>query len=234
MSFHDEDLTNFGSSHQPVVLAALKKLPASAKSAPFYQTFVKSLMDVVLTIAAAPLILTLVGVFALLVALDGHNPFYTQERVGRNGRKFRMFKLRSMLPNADQLLKEHLANNPEARAEWALNQKLVHDPRITRVGRLIRKTSIDEMPQFLNVLLGDMSLVGPRPFTTDQVDLYKGLRYYDVRPGLTGLWQISTRHESEFASRVQFDDLYVRTLSFAGDIRILFRTVAAVARGTGC
>ncbi len=234
MSFHDDDLSSFRSSHQPVILSAIKSVSKSRSTDSLYARFVKPAFDCLLVLLFAPIILTIVIVSALIVALDGHNPFYAQERVGQNGKTFRLFKLRSMVPNADALLEAHLAANPDAKAEWDLNQKLRDDPRITRFGRIIRKTSIDEMPQFLNVLLGDMALVGPRPFTVDQREDYTGIRYFDLRPGLSGLWQISTRHDSEFVARAQFDDLYARSLSFSGDIRIMLRTLVAIARGTGC
>ncbi len=234
MSFHDDDLSSFRSSHQPVILSAIKSVSKSRSTDSLYARFVKPAFDCLLVLLFAPIILTIVLVSALIVALDGHNPFYAQERVGQNGKTFRLFKLRSMVPNADALLEAHLAANPDAKVEWDLNQKLRDDPRITRFGRIIRKTSIDEMPQFLNVLLGDMALVGPRPFTVDQREDYTGIRYFDLRPGLSGLWQISTRHDSEFVARAQFDDLYARSLSFSGDIRIMLRTLVAIARGTGC
>ncbi len=234
MSFHDDDLSSFRSSHKPVILSAIKSVSSARATDGIYARVVKPALDVLLVLLFAPIILTIVGVSALIVALDGHNPFYAQERVGQGGKVFRLYKLRSMVPNADALLAEHLANNPDAQAEWDLNQKLRNDPRITLAGRFIRKSSIDEMPQFLNVLFGDMSLIGPRPFTVDQRDQYTGTRYFDLRPGLSGLWQISTRHDSEFVARAQFDDLYARSLSFGGDIRIMLRTLVAVARGTGC
>ena len=198
-----------------------------------YRRFGKRAFDLVCVIAALPVWLPIMMVFALIVARDGHNPFYTQDRVGRGGRIFRMIKLRSMVPNADAKLEAHLEAHTEARAEWDATQKLKSDPRITRTGRLIRKTSVDELPQLLNVLTGDMSLVGPRPFMTKQAKLYHGQGYYKVRPGLTGLWQVSDRNECEFAERTHYDDTYERTLSLRSDLSILLRTASVVARGTG-
>jgi len=186
-----------------------------------------------LVLLAMPLWLPLAAVGAVLVMLDGHNPFYSQERIGRNGRVFRIWKLRSMVPDADAFLESHLAHNAEARAEWDTTQKLKQDPRITPVGRVLRKISLDELPQLVNVLTGDMSLVGPRPIMVSQQSLYPGRRYYDMRPGLTGLWQVSQRNECSFAGRVRFDDVYHRTMSFGTDLRILGQTVAVVLRGTG-
>jgi lipopolysaccharide/colanic/teichoic acid biosynthesis glycosyltransferase len=161
---------------------------------PVYRVFGKRAIDLTLVLLAMPLWLPLLVIGAALVMLDGHNPFYSQERIGRNGRVFRIWKLRSMVPDADVFLENHLANNPEARAEWDVTQKLKEDPRITPVGRVLRKISLDELPQLLNVLTGDMSLVGPRPIMVNQQALYPGRRYYDMRPGLTGLWQVSDRN----------------------------------------
>jgi len=211
--------------------------PRRASSGPgrsaFYRAFGKRAIDVMLVLLAMPLWLPLAAVGAVLVMLDGHNPFYSQERIGRNGRVFRIWKLRSMVPDADAFLESHLAHNAEARAEWDATQKLKQDPRITPVGRVLRKISLDELPQLANVLTGDMSLVGPRPIMVSQQSLYPGRRYYDMRPGLTGLWQVSDRNECSFAGRVRFDDVYHRTMSFGTDLRILGQTVAVVLRGTG-
>ncbi|NBC96897.1 MAG: sugar transferase, partial [Deinococcus-Thermus bacterium] len=128
-----------------------------------YRDVFKRWLDIAIVLLAAPILVPLVGVFALLVTSDGGGPFYRQERVGRNGRTYRMWKLRSMVPDAEAALAAHLAADPEARAEWAHHQKLRNDPRITPVGRFLRTYSFDELPQFWNVLTGDMSLVGPRP-----------------------------------------------------------------------
>ncbi|MBP0483112.1 sugar transferase [Sagittula salina] len=198
-----------------------------------YRDSMKRMLDVgiVLLLALPAALLTLV--FALLVACDGHNPFYRQTRVGRNDHSFRMWKLRSMVPDADRLLEDHLASNPEARAEWDRDQKLRHDPRITRIGRLIRKTSIDELPQLWNVVTGDMSLVGPRPMMLSQRAIYPGTAYYSLRPGITGYWQTSVRNESSFAERAGFDSAYLRDLSLFTDLKVLLKTVRVVIDGTG-
>jgi len=138
-----------------------------------------------------------------------------------------------MVTDADERLREHLENNPTAKLEWDVNQKLRNDPRITAVGHFIRKTSLDELPQLFNVLLGDMSIVGPRPFLPNQKDLYKGHAYYTMRPGLTGLWQVSDRNESSFAERTIYDNQYAQKLTLRTDASIVLRTVGAVVRGTG-
>ena len=170
---------------------------------------------------------------ALLVALDGHNPFYSQLRVGKDGKHFRMWKLRTMVHNADVLLESYLDRYPEARAEWDSTQKLKNDPRITFVGRLLRKSSMAELPQLFNVLNGTMSLVGPRPMMVNQQNTYTGHAYYRLRPGITGLWQVSDRNHCKFIGRVQYDEQYDKTLSLKTDLRVLFLTVAVVLRGTG-
>jgi lipopolysaccharide/colanic/teichoic acid biosynthesis glycosyltransferase len=195
--------------------------------------FIKRAVDLLLVLVAAPLWVPLVALCGALVMLDGHNPFYSQERVGRNGRIFRILKLRSMVPDADAFLESYLERNPEARAEWDATQKLKNDPRVTVIGRVLRKTSLDELPQLVNVVLGDMSLVGPRPIMVSQKSLYPGDRYYDMRPGLTGFWQISDRNECAFAERARFDDAYHRVMSLRTDAQVLLRTVGVVVRGTG-
>lgn len=207
------------------------KVPA--RPSPIYRHFFKRVLDIVLSAAGLLLVLPIIAVFALLIARDGHNPFYSQKRLGRGGQIFRMWKLRSMVPDAEARLADYLEQNPDAQAEWKACQKLKDDPRITWIGKFLRKTSIDELPQLINVLNGTMSLVGPRPIMVSQKDLYKGMRYYRMRPGITGLWQISLRNETTFETRVAFDDYYEADISFTGDIKILLKTIRPVLRGTG-
>ncbi|MEI4488236.1 sugar transferase [Frigidibacter sp. MR17.14] len=194
----------------------------------------KRLFDLALVLMMAPIALPLILVFAALVKIDGGKAFYTQERVGRNGRIFRMIKLRSMVPDAEARLAQHLETDPEARAEWARSQKLTCDPRITRVGWILRRTSLDELPQLWNVLTGEMSLVGPRPMMVSQIRLYPGKAYYRLRPGITGSWQVSERHTSAFADRAAYDGDYEQRLSLGTDLGILWRTIAVVLRCSGC
>lgn len=191
------------------------------------------MFDLVLVVLSSVFVVPLVLILALCVALDGHNPFYWQYRVGRNGRTFRLWKLRTMVPNADEKLEAYLEADPEARHEWDTRRKLKRDPRITRVGRLLRKSSADELPQLLNVLKGEMSLVGPRPMMEAQREMYPGKAYYRLRPGITGTWQISDRNDCSFRCRAQYDDLYEGNMSLRGDIRILRGTVTVVLRCTG-
>ncbi len=199
----------------------------------FYSNHLKRVFDLVLVIATLPFSIMVIAVLAALVVLTGQAPFYTQRRIGKNRRVFRMLKLQTMKPNAEEDLKAYLVANPDAQAEWSRTQKLKHDPRVTRIGRILRKSSLDELPQLWNVLIGDMSLVGPRPMMEDQVDLYDGDAYFQLRPGVTGMWQVSMRNSSAFADRVKFDDDYGQAISFGCDISILFQTVRAVVRRTG-
>ena len=210
-----------------------RQVPARPYPQPFYRRIAKQGFDLFLTVAFAPIVIPLLLLLAALIMLDGHKPLYSQVRIGRRGKTFRIWKLRTMVHDADARLESYLAENPSARLEWDATQKLKTDPRITLVGKLLRKTSLDELPQLWNVLKGDMSLVGPRPMMACQRKDYVGLSYYNLRPGITGLWQISDRNEGKFAGRVYYDDLYDQIVSFKTDLWILLRTVGVVVRGTG-
>ncbi len=182
-----------------------------------------------------PLIGPIVAVLWLLVRRDGGPGFYGHLRVGRGGKMFRCWKLRSMVPDADQCLQDHLENCPVSRREWDDTQKLQVDPRITALGRFLRKSSLDELPQLWNVIKGEMSLVGPRPVTTKELARYgsSSWAYSEATPGITGLWQVSGRNAVTYQRRVALDVRYVERLTFAQDMRILARTGSAVIRGTG-
>ncbi len=206
----------------------------STASKRFYTRFGKRAFDAALTLLAAPVVVPSVLLLAGVIALDGSSPFFTQQRVGRGGRNYKMWKLRSMVPNAEPILEKHLDSNPKARAEWDSHQKLAQDPRITRIGKLIRKTSLDELPQLWNVLLGDMSLVGPRPMMPSQKALYPGTEYYNLRPGITGSWQVSDRNKSTFAERAGFDASYLQNQSLKTDLTLLRKTISVVLKATGC
>ncbi len=206
---------------------------SSAQKVRVYRDGLKRAFDLTASLVTAVVWLPVILVLAALVSTDGRSPFYTQRRVGRDGRVFRIVKLRTMVPDADAALSKYLDENPDAKAEWNATQKLKNDPRITKVGQVLRVTSMDELPQLLNVLVGDMSLVGPRPFMENQKGLYPGLGYYRVRPGITGLWQVSDRNDSAFAYRAVLDDEYERTLSLGTDLNILKKTVRAVMSCTG-
>lgn len=228
MASHDRRLNTYAD-----IISGLPRVTSELRSHSTYAETVKPLIDVCLTLLLAIPASLIIGVFALLVMIDGRNPFYRQTRIGKNGRAFGMWKLRSMVPNAEAVLETYLESDPAARAEWDLTQKLKNDPRITMIGRVIRKTSIDELPQLLNVLKGEMSLVGPRPMMLDQRVLYPGVAYYAMRPGITGFWQTSTRNESSFAERATYDASYFSAMSFKTDLSVLVKTVGVVVTGTG-
>jgi len=226
----DFDIEAIGSVLQSTSDANSGK-PAGSRT--FYARYLKRPLDVAAVLLAAPIVLPVVVILALVILWRGDRPFYTQLRVGRSGRSFRLWKLRTMVEDAETRLAEYLAADPRARAEWDLTQKLKNDPRITPTGRFLRKTSLDELPQLWNVLRGDMSLVGPRPMMLEQAQLYPGADYYHLRPGVTGLWQISDRNDSSFAARAGFDACYAAKLSLAGDLAIIARTAGVVLRCTG-
>jgi exopolysaccharide production protein ExoY len=199
-------------------------------------TSAKRITDIVIASVALVFVFPLLLVVATLIRLqDGGKAVYAQKRYGRNGRTFSCYKLRSMVANADERLQEILATDPEARAEWEEAQKLVNDPRITPLGHFIRKTSIDELPQLINIIRGEMSLVGPRPIVESEIAKY-GEYYRDycaVRPGLTGLWQVEGRSDTTYEERVQLDVKYASNRTFTGDIMIMLRTVPAVLLSKG-
>ena len=191
----------------------------------------KRLFDLSVATAVLFLLLPLFAFVALAVwAVDRGSPFYSHRRLGRDGKTFGCLKFRSMRMNGDEILVQYLSENPTAQAEWAQSRKLKKDPRITAIGHLLRKTSLDELPQLINVIRGEMSLVGPRPIVEAEVEKYgdAAVAYFAVRPGLTGAWQISGRSDTTYAERVRLDRQYVESRSFAGDIVIIMRTVPAV------
>jgi Undecaprenyl-phosphate galactose phosphotransferase WbaP len=175
-------------------------------------------------------------VVALLVRADGGPAFFAHQRVGRGGKLFGCLKFRSMVIDSQARLEALLASDPAARAEWEATRKLKNDPRITRIGRFLRSTSLDELPQLINVLRGEMSLVGPRPVQEAEIDRYYGAsaaHYMAVRPGITGLWQVSGRSETSYESRVALDVSYVSRPSMLADLSILLRTPVAVLSRRG-
>jgi exopolysaccharide production protein ExoY len=195
-------------------------------------------------ISGAILLLILVAPLFLIVALTisikgGPGPIiYRQERIGRAGRRFLCLKFRTMHSDAEDALRDLLAQDPHAKAEWERTQKLTRDPRVSQIGHVLRTTSLDELPQLWNVLRGDMSLVGPRPVTSGEMRkwyevLGGAAAYKTVRPGITGLWQVSGRNRTTYESRVALDRHYVENLSLRNDTIILFRTFGAVIRRVG-
>jgi len=192
--------------------------------------------DISLILFAAPYIILAFLVIAILVKLDSPGPvFFRQRRIGRFGRKFHVYKFRTMVQNADQILQNYLDNSPQLKVQWLATHKLKQDPRVTRLGALLRKSSLDELPQLWNILIGDMSLVGPRPIVDAEVEKYGKCfeLYIQVRPGLTGLWQVSGRNNTTYEHRVELDEYYVRNRSLKLDLQILWKTVFVVLRKTG-
>jgi exopolysaccharide production protein ExoY len=193
----------------------------------------KRSLDIVVALLALIAILPLMIVIALLIRRTGGGPaIYAHERVGYSGRTFPCYKFRTMVRDADATLASHLASNPEAAIEWRETQKLRNDPRVTPVGRLLRKSSLDELPQLINILRGDMSCVGPRPVTVGELERYgEYVRdYLSARPGLTGRWQVTGRSSADFPTRVSLDKQYVRNWSLLSDLAILAKTPLAVVR----
>jgi exopolysaccharide production protein ExoY len=188
---------------------------------------------------AAPILL-LVGPLMLVAALavkfqDGGPVMFAQLRVGHAGRLFWCLKFRTMIVDAERRMETLLREDPEAARQWGEKQKLLHDPRVTPIGRILRATSVDELPQLFNVLLGDMSLVGPRPILPTQIEAYGEAysRYCIARPGITGLWQVSGRNEASFCRRSELDEAYLRAWSLVNDLALLIRTAGVVATGRG-
>ncbi|MEE4195471.1 MAG: undecaprenyl-phosphate galactose phosphotransferase WbaP [Anaerolineae bacterium] len=193
--------------------------------------FTKRVIDVVVSTLGLVVLSPLLLLFAIILKMDSKGPvFYRQHRIGKNGRPFDMIKFRTMHLNADDVLVSYLSEHPAAKVEWDAYQKLVNDPRVTRVGKLFRRFSIDELPQLWNVLVGEMSLVGPRPFMVNQSQIYgvKMQDYQRVRPGITGLWQISGRNKTTFERRAELDQRYVLSWSVWLDMYILIRTAWVV------
>ncbi|HEX6277339.1 MAG TPA: exopolysaccharide biosynthesis polyprenyl glycosylphosphotransferase, partial [Polyangiaceae bacterium] len=196
----------------------------------------KRAMDLILTSIGFVCILPLLAVLALLIKLDSKGPvLYRQRRLGQDGVRFSALKFRTMFLNADELLERHLEKNPTLRIEWETFHKLPDHPGVTRIGKVLRKFSLDELPQLWNVLAGEMSLVGPRPYMEREIpDMdQKESIILRVRPGLTGIWQVTTRNESTFEQRLQLDVEYVRNWSPWLDLYVIARTVPVVVGGTG-
>jgi lipopolysaccharide/colanic/teichoic acid biosynthesis glycosyltransferase len=197
---------------------------------------IKRCADVVLVLLSAPVTLLAMGVVSVMVMLSSPGPiFYSHRRIRKNGAFFSMWKFRTMCLNSAEVLEEYLARHPKARTEWNKTHKLRHDPRITPIGSFLRRYSLDELPQLWNVLVGQMSLVGPRPIVAAEVEKYSDSFdcYCRVKPGLTGLWQVSGRSEVSYEERVALDCQYVEQWSLQKDILILLKTFHAVVNQDG-
>lgn len=201
-----------------------------------YNRILKRLFDLTLTIFGGLMILPVLLVIAIMVGIDNRGRIiFAHKRVGAAGKKFPCYKFQTMVPDAEAKLKKYLAENPDAKREWEETFKLTNDPRVTKLGNFLRRTSLDELPQLWNVIRGEMSLVGPRPIVQAEIPRYgKNIReYYMVLPGITGMWQVSGRSDTTYPERVAMDTWYVRNWSVWIDIMYLFKTVKAVFRGKG-
>jgi len=192
----------------------------------------KRALDVVAALMALLILSPVLPLVAFMLRLDGGPALYGHTRIGRNGRPFKCLKFRTMVVDADKMLANYLETHPRAAMEWARQQKLRDDPRVTRIGAILRKTSIDELPQLINVLRGEMSLVGPRPVVHHELEEHYGpvgsVAYSAMRPGITGLWQVSGRSDTTYRERVMLDITYRSSWSFLLDVKILLRTIPVV------
>ena len=203
--------------------------------------FIKKLFDLFVGLIGLVFLIPITVLVKILYICTGdlHSIFYSQMRIGRNGKEFRMYKFRSMVPNADKKLKKYLKENKEYRKEWDMYQKLDNDPRITKVGKLLRKTSIDEMPQFINLLKGDISLIGPRPLVPGEIKKHHGKEklYESVKPGITGWWAVNgrsnTKNIDSYKKRLELEYYYVEHQSLKLDLKIFFMTFSSVLHHDG-
>ncbi len=201
-----------------------------------YNRIFKRIFDLILTITGGVLILPILIALSLIVAWENHGKIiFAHKRVGMHGKKFFCYKFQTMIPDAEKKLQEYLEKNPDAQREWNESFKLTHDPRVTKFGNFLRRTSLDELPQIWNVIRGEMSLVGPRPIVAEEIEKYGAniREYYMVPPGITGMWQVSGRSDTTYAERVAMDTWYVRNWSVWIDIMYLFKTVKAVLTSRG-
>lgn len=226
---HDFALSAY-STHGSVDRQLLGQKPTS-----YYSRFGKRIFDIVFAFlllhVLVPVILILWGV----VRLDGGPGFFGHTRVGQNGKPFKCWKVRSMVVDAEARLQAYLDSNPEAAAEWERDHKLTNDPRINRLGHILRRTSLDELPQIWNVLKGEMSFVGPRPIVTKELAKYGNSvsAYLVQKPGITGLWQVSGRNDISYDQRVALDVAYLSNCNFTQDLKIILKTGSAVLGKTG-
>lgn len=225
----DQYIQNFG-VYKAVSVSAFSFTPGQ-----MIYLGIKRLIDLIFGAIGAVMLIPITVVVKLLYLLSGDTAkiFYRQKRVGQNGKLIRIWKFRSMVPNADEVLKE-LLKDPKYKKEWDDNQKFSNDPRITKIGRILRKTSVDELPQMLNVLQGDMSLVGPRPLVVGELEQHGGLKLYEkVKPGITGWWGCNGRSNIDYRERLELEYYYVKNCSLYLDLLCIVRTVLAVLKRDG-
>lgn len=196
----------------------------------------KRILDIIFCVCALPVALPFGALIALLISIDSPGiPIYAHRRIGKNGKEFTLYKFRTMVKNADTQLDKYLLKNPEMAEEWEKTQKLQIDPRVTKLGHLLRKTSLDELPQLLNIVIGNMTLVGPRPIVEEEIPKYGKMfkEYCEMRPGLTGLWQVSGRNDTTYDRRLACDHYYANNWSLKLDLMVLLKTVPVAFKGFG-
>lgn len=217
--------------NETVLEQSIETRPLSKSISKQIYFIIKRLFDIFGAIIGCIILLpiTLIVKISTILTGDFHSIFYKQKRIGKNGESIYIYKFRSMVPNADIVLKE-LLKQPEYLEEWKQNQKFSHDPRITKMGNILRKTSIDELPQLINVLKGDMSLIGPRPLIEGELDEHNGNHtiYESVRPGITGWWGCNGRSATDYESRLNLEYYYCKNCSLKLDIKCFFKTIEAV------
>jgi undecaprenyl-phosphate galactose phosphotransferase len=198
-----------------------------------YKNIIKNILDKILAILLLPIFLILIFILAIyILIIDGLPVFYLTERVGKNMKKFKMIKLRTMRKDAEKILEEILKNE-ELKKEYEIYKKLKPDPRLIKGGLFIRKHSLDELPQIFNILKGDMSFIGPRPYLENEIDENFPKEIFNVKPGLTGLWQISGRNELSFEERKKLDLEYINNISFKNDLKIFIKTIKEIFKPIG-
>lgn len=206
----------------PTISSKIKELP---------YLFIKRTFDILVSLIGLICMLPIAIIVKVSYMLTGdfHTIFYTQQRIGKEGKIIKLYKFRSMVPNAEEVLKE-LLKQKKYKKEWDENQKFENDPRITKMGKILRKTSMDEVPQFINVLIGDMSLIGPRPLVKGELDAHNGNHeiYESVRPGITGWWACNGRSATTYEERLKLEYFYINNRSLALDIKCIFKTISAV------
>lgn len=197
---------------------------------------IKRTFDIVVSLVGCIFLLPIIIIVKIsyLISKDHNSIFYTQTRIGKNGKEFKLYKFRSMIPNADKVLKK-LLKNPIYKDEWERNQKLENDPRITKMGKILRKTSLDELPQMINVLKGDMSMIGPRPLVKGELDAHHGNHaiYESVRPGISGWWAVNGRSATTYEKRLELEYYYCENCSLILDIKCFFMTITTVLHKRG-
>lgn len=221
-----------------VVIEQKKEETIEMENRKIVYRFIKRIIDIIGGLVGIVLLIPITIVLYLISIFSKENKgpiFYEQLRVGKNGKYFRIYKFRTMIIGADKILKKYLEENEEARIEFEKNQKLEYDPRITKLGKILRKTSLDEFPQFINVLKGDMSLIGPRPLVEGELDAHNGNHklYESVKPGITGYWGVNGRSNTTYEERLKLEYYYAKNFSFWLDTKIFFKTIISIVKREG-